>query len=274
MKTIIVPTDFSPVSINAMHYAANMASSIGASIILFHAYQIPVAFSEVPVVSISIEEMKKINDDKMAELKQALEHVTSGNIKVYAENRLGETIDELEAFCQTIQPFAVVMGTKGASMIERLFMGSNTLSAIRHLIYPVIVIPPGASFRPIKKIGFACDFRQVVETTPVHFIREICSMFKAELLVLNVDNQNKNFNTEVPEQSLLLHTMLDGLNPTYHFIDSENVEEGINQFAETQALDLVITIPKKHRITAALFQKSHTRELAFHSKIPIVAIHE
>lgn len=274
MKTIIVPTDFSPVAINAMHYAANMASSIGASIILFHAYQVPVAFSEVPVVTISMEEMKKISDEKLAEMKHGLEHLTSGKVKVYAENRLGETVDELETLCKSINPFAIVMGTRGASAVERLFLGSNTLSAIKHLACPVIIVPPGATFRPIRKIGFACDFRQVVETTPVHFIHELCNIFNAELLVLNVDFKNRNFKTDVPEQSLLLHNMLEKLTPSYHFIENPNIEEGIHAFAETHAIDLIITIPKKHKLLDGIFQKSHTRELAFHAHVPIAAIHE
>ncbi len=274
MKTIIVPTDFSPVAINAMHYAANMASSIGASVILFHAFQVPVAFSEVPVVTISMEEMKKISDEKLTELKKGLEHLNSGNVKVYTENRLGDMVDELENYCKTITPFAIVMGTKGAGAIERLFLGSNTLTAIKHLTCPVIIVPPGTTFHAIHKIGFACDLRQVVETTPVHFIRELCNIFNAELLVLNVDYKNRNFNTDVPEQSLLLHNMIDDLSPSYHFIENPNIEEGINAFAETHGVDLIITIPKKHKLLDGLFQKSHTRELAFHSHIPIVAIHE
>jgi nucleotide-binding universal stress UspA family protein len=274
MKTIIVPTDFSPVAVNAMHYAANMASSIGASVILFHAYQVPVAFSEVPIVSISMEEMKQISEEKLAELKTGLEHLTSGSVKIYSENRLGETIDELENYCKSISPFAVVMGTKGASAMERLFLGSNTLSAIKHLSCPVIIVPPGATFHAIHKIGFACDLREVVETTPVRFIHDLCTIFNAELLVLNVDYKNRNFNTDVPEQSLLLHNMLEPLSPSYHFIENPNIEEGINSFAETHGVDMIITIPKKHKLTESLFQKSHTRELAFHAHIPIVAIHE
>jgi nucleotide-binding universal stress UspA family protein len=50
--------------------------------------------------------------------------------------------------------------------------------------------------------------------------------------------------------------------------------DGIHQFAETRGFDLLITIPKKHRLLSGLFQKSHTRELVFHSHIPIMCIHE
>lgn len=274
MKTLIVPTDFSPVSINAMNYAADMALSIDASLLLLHVYQIPVTFTEVPVVNISLEEMKKISEEKVAELKKGLEHITSGKLKIYAESRLGEVTDEIEALCKKINPFAVVMGTKGAGGLERLFLGSNTLTAIKHLTYPVIVVPPGAVFNGIKKIGFACDLNEVVETTPSDKIHEVCTMFNASLLVLNVDFKNKNFLPETPEESLLLHTLLEDLDPVYQYIEHEDVVEGINEFAEKQALDLVITIPKKHKLLSGLFQKSHTRELVFESHIPIMCIHE
>ena len=274
MKTLIVPTDFSPVSINAMNYAADMALSIDASLLLLHVYQIPVTFTEVPVVNISLEEIKKISEEKVAELKKGLEHVTSGQLKIYAESRLGEVTDEIEDLCKKINPFAVVMGTKGAGGLERLFLGSNTLTAIRHLTYPVIVVPPGAVFNGIKKIGFACDLNEVVETTPSDKIHEVCTIFNAKLHVLNVDFKNKHFLPETPEESLLLHTLLEDLDPVYQYIEHQDVVEGINEFAEKQDIDLVITIPKKHKLLSGLFQKSHTRELVFESHIPIMCIHE
>ena len=166
------------------------------------------------------------------------------------------------------------MGTKGQSAVERLFLGSATLSAIRHLNIPVIVIPPGAKFKEIKKIGLACDFKQVVDSTPVSEIREFVKLFNAELDVLNVDYKKKNPDAEKPEQSLLLDTLLQDLNPSYFFIDNPVVEDGINEFAEKNNIDLLLVIPKKHRLLDGLFQKSHSTQLAFHSHIPILSIHE
>jgi nucleotide-binding universal stress UspA family protein len=274
MKTIIVPTDFSPVSINAMNYAADMAQSVGASVLLLHVYQVPVTFTEVPVVSFTVEELRKSSEEKLGKLKADLEHVTSGQLKVYAQSTLGEVVDEIEMLCKKVTPFAVVMGTKGATGLERLFLGSNTLTAIRHLSFPIIVVPPGAVFSGIKKIGFACDFSEVVESTPADKIIEVCHTFHAQLHVLNVDYKSRNFRPETPEESLLLHTMLEDLHPVYDYIEHQDVVDGIHQFAETRGFDLLITIPKKHRLLSGLFQKSHTRELVFHSHIPIMCIHE
>jgi nucleotide-binding universal stress UspA family protein len=275
MKTIIVPTDFSPVSLNAVNFAADMAIAIDASILLFHVYNIPVSYSDVPVVLVSVEEMKKSSEAQLEDLKQKILHVTSGKIKVYAESKMGNTVDELEELCKRIQPFAVVMGAKGKTGLEKVVFGSTTLTAIRHITWPVICVPPGREFgKGIKKIGFACDFRQVVETTPVQFIRQMVNEFKAELHILNVDYKEKHFRPETPEQSFLLHNMLEDMKPQYHFINHQDIEEGINEFAETNNLDLVIAIPKKHKLLDGLFKHSSTKDLVFHSHVPVMCVHE
>jgi nucleotide-binding universal stress UspA family protein len=158
--------------------------------------------------------------------------------------------------------------------MEVLFLGSTTLSAVQHLHVPVMIIPPGASYRPIKKLGFACDYFQVAETTPIKEITELCSIFGAELKVLNVDYKNRHFTPEVPMALTKVNELLEPLNPEYHFIDDPDIEDGINRFAETHGIDMLITIPKKHRLLDGIFRKSHTTDLALHAHVPIVAIHE
>jgi nucleotide-binding universal stress UspA family protein len=275
MKTIIVPTDFSPVATNAMHYAIDLAKTVNASLLLFHAYQVPVSFSDTPIILISVEELKKSAEAQIEKLKTKLEHITSGNLKVYTETIMGDTIDELESLCKKINPFAVVMGTKGASGIEKVLFGSTTLTAIRHLPWPVITVPPGKSFGAgIKKIGFACDFKEVVKTTPAGKIKDFVRSFNAELHVLNVDYQDKHFKPDTPEQSALLHTLLEVCKPVYHFIEHNDIEDGINEFAEKNNLDLIIVIPKKHNRLEILFKHSSSRQLVFQSHVPVLCIHE
>jgi len=275
MKTIIVPTDFSPIATNAMNFAADMAANINASLILLHVYQVPVSMSDVPVVLVSADELKKSNETKLEELKNSLTRTTSGKIKIYTEARMGDVADEIKDACEHIQPFAVIMGTKGASGIERMLFGSTTLSAIRHLTWPVIVVPPEKEYGTgIRKIGFACDFEKVIETTPVQFIKNMVREFGAELHVLNVDHENRHFKPKTPEESLMLHTLLNDLNPNYHFINNPSVEEGINQFTEKNNIDLLITIPKKHGLLDSLFKHDSTKELVTHSHVPVMCVHE
>ena len=275
MKTIIVPTDFSPIATNAMNFAAEMAVNINASLMLLHVYQVPVSMTDVPVVLVSADELKKESEAKLQEIKNALAHITSGKIKVYTEARMGDVSGELEDVCKHIKPFAVIMGTRGTSGVERVLFGSTTLTAIRHLTWPVIVVPPGKEYGTgIKKIGFACDFDKVVESTPIRFIKNMVKEFGAELHVLNVDYEGRHFKPETPEESLMLNTLLEGLNPSYHFIENADIEDGINNFVERNNVDLLITIPKKHKLLDSLFKHSSTKELVTRSHVPVMCVHE
>jgi len=242
---------------------------------LLHIYQVPVSMTDVPVVLVSADELKKDSELKLKEIKYSVEHITSGKIKIYTETVMGDVIDELEELCKLIKPFAVIMGTKGTSGVERMLFGSTALSAIRHLKWPVIVVPPGKEYGTgIKKIGFACDFNKVVETTPVHFIKDMVKEFGAELHVLNVDYENRHFKPETPEESLMLQTLLEDLNPSYHFINNKDVENGLNEFTESNNIDLLITIPKKHGLFDNLFKHSSTKELVTQSHVPVMCVHE
>ena len=275
MKTIIVSTDFSPAATNATNYAADMALAIDADLLLLHVYQVPVSFTDVPVVMLSVDDLRKNIEEQLAQLKKNIEHVTSGKIKIYTEARMGDVVDELVLLSDHVRPFAIVMGTKGHTAMERALFGSNTLTAIKKLHWPVICIPPGKEFgNGIKKIGLACDFKEVVNTTPAHTIKDLVKEFNGELHVLNVDYDNRQFDSETPEQSALLHNMLEELKPQYHFIKCKDIEERINEFADENNLDLVIAIPKKHTLLDGLFKKSSTRQLVFESHIPVICVHE
>jgi len=275
MKTIIIPTDFSPAATNAVNYAVDMALAVNANVLLLHVYNIPIALGDIPVALLSVDELKNAAEENIGRLKKDLEHTTSGKLKIYAETRLGNVIDELEEVCKKVRPFAVVMGTTGISAVERTLFGSNTLSAIKHLTCPVICVPKGKEYgKGVHKIGLACDFREVVETTPVSEIKDFVKEFHAQLFVLNVDYDNQQFRADTPEQSALLHTALEEVHPEYHFITRKDIEDGINEFVEKHNIDLIIAIPKKHKLLDGLFKKSSTRQLVFETHVPVMCVHE
>ncbi len=275
MKTVIAPTDFSPVSVNALNFAADMALAIDANLVICNIYNIPVAFSEVPLILVSPEELKQSSELQLQALQQQVVQRTEGKLTVMTEARMGNITDELESLCERVQPFAVVMGAKGKTGLEKVIFGSTALSAIRHLAWPVICVPPGKEYgKGISKIGLACDFRNVEATTPVVTIKHIVMEFKSELHILNVDYNEKHFSPGTPLESFHLHAMFNDMNPKFHFINNPDVEDGINEFAEKNNLDLIIAIPKKHKLLEAIFKPSSTRQLIFQSHIPLMCVHE
>jgi nucleotide-binding universal stress UspA family protein len=252
-----------------------MALSIHAKLLLFHAYSMPVSYTDVPVIIASVEELQTAADNHLNALKESILTITGHKITVDTLSKMGNTVDELEVLCKTSNPFAVVMGAKSKTEAEKIFFGSNTLTAIRHLTCPVLAVPSGKEFgHGIKKIGFACDFREVAATTPVLLLKQIVTTLGASLHIVNIDYKNKKFRPDTPEQSFLLHQLLEDLRPQYYFLNNTNVEDGITEFAEKNNLDLIIAIPKKHKLLEAIFKASSTKKLVFQSHIPLMCVHE
>ncbi len=272
MKTILVPTDFSPAAENAAHYAADMALAINATVLLLHVYQPPVIYSEVPVV-VDDTEVIHSYERSLSELKTNLRKKTSSKVKIETEIRSGIFFNELKAVCKYRKPYTVIMGSQGTTQAERILFGSHTIYAMKHLISPIITVPPGASFGSLKKIGMACDFNDVVDTTPVDELKMMVSDFKAELHLLNTGEQEVFDPGQVYEYGLL-RKILEGLKPHFHYISSKNTDQAIIDFAVTNELDLLIILPKRHNLLDKLIHKSHTKQFVLHSHVPVMALHQ
>jgi nucleotide-binding universal stress UspA family protein len=277
MKTIIVPTDFSATAYNAARYALGLAEQMGTTrILLYHAYELIVPVPDLPtsLPMVDPSDLKKASLDGLEQMKQDLLPVLPDGVILdcRADNELlAATIDTLS---KEENADLIVMGTTGGSQLEEILVGSNTIDVVKHTSCPVLIIPSNVSFRPVKKIVFACDFKKVGTSTPVYPLKKLLNVFSAELHVLNIDKEGKGLSTETPEASLLLDTLLEGYHPKYHFVDHSNVVEGIMEFADREKADLILTIPRKHGLFEGIFKRSRTAQLAFHSHIPLLAIHE
>lgn len=271
MKTIIVATDFSSSAKNAAEYAAAMALSLNANLRLLHVYEIPVVYMEVPIATTEAD-MAKSSEELMKELKEGLMSKTGNKIKIETGVKIGSFFSELEAVCESIEPYAVVMGSQGTTAAVRLLFGSHTVHAMKHLIWPLITVPQGAKFSAIRKIGLACDFDDVDSTIPVDEIKTLLWDFNAELHVLNTGKQ-REFNPEIIFGSALLRGKLKGVIIHDHFITNDDVDEGIMEFTEKNQIALLLVIPKRHDLLDKIIHRSHTKNLVLHSHVPVMALH-
>jgi len=271
MKTIVVATDFSSTALNAIDYAADMAIAIKGDIFLLHVCQIPVVYSEVPIVFSEVDirhEAKKA----LIGLKQYLIQKTEGRVNIETEVRLGSFFSELETVCEHIQPYTVVMGSQGTTATERIMFGGHRVFAMKNLMWPIITVPPKASFSAIKKIGLACNLNRVVETVPLEELKTLVNDFNAELHILNIDKDGV-FNPKTDYESVLLEQMMRALKPEYHFITNKNTNDAIMRFAEKNQIDLLIVLPRRNGLLKRLMNKNHMRQLVLHSHVPVMALH-
>ena len=276
MNTILVPTDFSVAAKNAAMYAINFAKQVKANkIVLYNAYQMPIVTDAnmAMVDAVDINDLEEASKKNLENFKQSL-LAHAGNIALETLSEYGAVTLDINDVCKETAADVVVMGVTGVGKVAESLIGSFAIDVARKSKVPVIIVPPDAGFTEIKEIMLACDFSKVVETTPVGPVKSILEETKAKLFVVNIDHRNKHFTADTPFESLMLDTLLNGYNPEYHFLDDEDFVAATNRFALEKEVDMIITIPKKMGWFDALFHKSHTKALAFHSHVPLMVVHE
>jgi nucleotide-binding universal stress UspA family protein len=239
---------------------------------LLHISHLPISYTDMQVVAMpnnSLEEASQLLNLQ----KERILHHTSGKASVETMARMGIFFAELKIVCEAINPYAIAFGCQGTTAAQRFIWGGHTVYAMQHLHWPVLAVPPNIKYTGIQKIGLACDFIKVVPNTPANKIKALVKEFNASLHVLNTDAK-ESFSPSLVFESGMLQEMLGTVKPFYHFIAHERVDEGINAFAAANSLDLLIVLPKRHSFFNKLLHESHTKQLALHSQIPVLALHE
>jgi nucleotide-binding universal stress UspA family protein len=154
-------------------------------------------------------------------------------------------------------------------------MGSNTLEMAKESVCPVLIIPPDAKYRKIKNVVLASDFKEVDTTIPVAPLKATLDLFKPTLHIVNVDSEHYvELTDEYKAERAKLETMLKNYSPEFAFIRQYDFFDAISQFVEDRNIDLIVIVPKDRSFLSGLFKTSHTKKLAYHSHVPIIAIHE
>ena len=275
MKTFLVPTDFSDTSKNAARYAANIAKQYkDVHIILYNVSdEITTGSDSTPLEEDSFSR-KKIMELALESVKNEISSITSCRISIVAEES-SSFIDALETFARHNSVDLIIMGITGSTKLEQILMGSNTLKIVERKTCPVMIVPPQALYKGIQDIMLTSDFKDVERTTPTKPLQNVLELFKANLHVVNVDDEHYvEVTDEYKEQREKLETILQGFNPQFYFIRLFDFVDAVNQFVEDREIDIIVTIPRKHSFLGKMFRTSHTKKLAYHSHVPIIAIHE
>jgi nucleotide-binding universal stress UspA family protein len=143
IKNILVPTDFSAGSQEAVRYAYDLAAALGATLHVMHVLENPFApgaFMEMYTPP-SPEYFLDMERQAEAKLKATLSQDQQTRVKAVLTTRLGvpatEILDRLEAD-PTID--LIVMATHGRGGVARFVMGSVTDKIIRSAPCPVVTM--------------------------------------------------------------------------------------------------------------------------------------
>lgn len=261
MKTILVPIDFSEASLNALSFAAELAKRASADLIIFHA------------TSESEENVKARLGAVTADLKRTF----GAELRVGEQLVQGSLLDGLKKI--NPHPDLIVMGTKGASGLKRVLIGSNTVNVIAKTSVPVLVIPEEARFEHFNnknknRIVLAADLDSLQNEDGLEILKQIALLIiEPKVRVLNVRPKNTVLleMTEMERRALLSF-----FNPEIQSekvtVFSSNVINGINLYLDKHPdTGLVAMIA---RDSGELIQRHYTHEMASHTHLPLLVLHD
>jgi len=274
MNSFIVPVDFSETSKNAARFAGHLSSLVDdAHIILFNVFDKIEAGSDGTPLDSDDKERHSIMELALNSVKTELSGITNAKITCVAlqENKLVEALD---GYVRRNSIQLIIMGITGSSRMGQIFMGSNTLDVVNMRIAPVIIVPPDAEFKGIKNVMFITDLKDVEGTIPIAPIKQVLNLLHPTLHIVNVDHEHYvELTDEYKIERAKLDKMVKEYNPEYYFIRLYDFMDAINQFVEDKNIDMILTVPKNHSFLSNVFKTSHTSKLAYHSHVPIVAVH-
>jgi len=276
MNNVIVPIDFSETSKNAARYAAHISTLIpDAHLILYNVFDTLEYGSDSSPLGTEGEEdasRKAIVELALASVQTELAAITDARISLVAEEN-NRFLDTLEAYVKRNNIQLIVMGITGATRLGQVLMGSNALNIVKRAIAPTIIVPPDAHSQSAKNVLLLTDFKDIEETIPIATVKSVLDLFRPRLYIVNVDHEHYvQVTDEYKAERAKLETQLAAYNPEFYFIRLFDFVEATNQFVADYKIDLILTFPRKHSFLSNMFKTSSTKQLAYHSHVPIAAI--
>lgn len=279
MKKIIVPTDFSDNALKATIYAAELAKKSGAAVLLTHIVE-PVTDSirQPHALHGRLEEEIVHNRKKeLAEIQQSFAQAYP-DITTEIELAKGTIITSLLDVANRKEADIIVMGTKGATGLKEVFLGSVATGIIGKTKIPVLAIPGDYEVEEPDAILFATNHFEENKTLLIR-IADIAKLFSTVVHVaVFVDTDTAEATDYIDNQKQLGHYMnfLKIAFPDVSFkgelLAGKEFEETIEKYDSENAVDIIAMITYPKSFWEKFLKKSITRRMAFHSKIPVLAI--
>ncbi|RNC89630.1 MAG: universal stress protein [Allomuricauda sp.] len=269
MKSIIVPVDFSEQSKYALQVAAAVASKGNAELLVLHMLELaPAILTE----SGYIPEVKMVHLMKMVERRfnEFLNEPYLKGLKVTPIIKHYKVFSEIEEVAKKHDSGLVVMGSHGTDGLREIFIGSNTERVVRNSEIPVLVVKGELKdFKP-ERMVFACDFTPENLDVIVEAVA-FAKMLGAEIEMVYINTPGDAFlsNDAIYKRiSKTMHLAKLGLEVTIY--NDYTVENGILNYAEKNAADLIGIPTHGRKGLSHIFMGSIGEDVANHSTKPVV----
>lgn len=263
MNKILVPVDFSENSINALRYAIRLFEHTQPEIVVLTTYEASTNAFYVKSIDRVLEEGAQDDMDRLINKLKA----EQPNINFTPKIVKGNAVSVITSMGNKGDYDYIVMGTKGASGLKKVFIGSVAGGVITRTTAPVLVVPADYSFQPLENIILAVGETNYADDKVLAPLRKMVEICDAKLDALHITDE------EEPDLSQQLKPIED-LSPSVTYLHSEGeVNQSLNEYINKQGAAMLCLVRTQKGFLGKLFNESVTLKQTFDSAVPIMVLH-
>jgi nucleotide-binding universal stress UspA family protein len=276
MTKILFPTDFSEAAEKAFLYALELTQKLNAELTLLHVYELPELGRTLQNTTREVYELMEM--ESLENFKKSVEKIREfASTKGYGDVDFKHLMAEGDAV-YTITEVAkgesidyIVMGTKGATGLKEVFLGSVASGVIDNANCNVISVPQDTDYKEkLDRMAYLTNYSEK-EIASFNTIAKFAKYFEARINCIHFDEDEQDLSTQqMDDWKSKLNTQ--GLEVKYNIISGNDFEEALADFYNAENIDIVAIQPRKRNFFVKIFSKGVSKKLAHHIEIPLFTL--
>ncbi|MEY8019361.1 universal stress protein [Muriicola sp. SD30] len=278
-KKLLLPTDFSKHSWNAIQYTRKLYENENCNFYILNAY------SEE---SHGLDSLKRLDPDdafnnivanrSQKELGEIMMRLMSENEnslhKFHVLSRSELFLDAVKTIVDELQIDLIIMGAKGMTKEREGKYGKNALAVIENIRKcPVLLVPAETMFDHPKEIVLATNFNSEYNISGLKHLAEIAKISNARIQVLSLED-NDSLTAKQKENKMLLRKYIKDVDHSYNVLHNVKMADALSCFVEIRHSNMISYIDKKPSFWEKLgFGKPTLCKLGYYKNVPVLALH-
>lgn len=279
MKTILLLTDFSENSWNAIKYALKFFEDSTCTFYLLHVNTLSYAKTEDSYYMDAEDLIEKtfIKPSKL-QLRKILKRISkefpvNKNHHFFTLADYGFFIDSIRKHVDEKKIDMIIMGTKGATGLKKLIIGSNAADVIKKVKCTTLIVPENATFINLDEIAFPTDYFLTYDVNLLKPIHEIIEVYHPSLKVVHINHKLEKLSLSQQDNKDLIQDYFNNFEVRFYNLTNENVEDAIECFVQSSDIDMIVMVAKNLNYFQQILFHSKVEEISYHTNIPFLVIH-
>nr|WP_321234069.1 universal stress protein [uncultured Psychroserpens sp.] len=276
MKKVLLPTDFSENSINAIRYALEFFKYEACEFYLLNVQKVS---SFVSDDLMTMQPSETIFNSLISSAKERIERLikdmetTYGNTLHTFKSKVDfdNFIDAINQIVSIEHIDLIVMGTRGDSKIDKRIFGSNTIRVIQRCDCPVLAIPQDYKYSEIKDIAFPSNYYTEYNSEDILPLVHMAEKYDYTVHVIHV--KDAEHLTEYQENNrAFLDACFTNINHSFVELNEGHLFHTIDDYITNSSIDLLAMMSRKHSFLERLFVTHAVERFAFNLKVPLLVM--